>query len=336
MKKDFIFHQYFKKEKFIDRKNTSIEDDIDVIIPIKNTNKLFEKNLYSIYKEIPVHRLFIGNGGCTDNSLEILKKFPRVEIIDQTKYKTLGFCIAELISLVKTEWFIYLHSDVYIPENWYDIMKINQSNYGWFESDSRVTTLVNFDRGIKRMERSYSGGQMGKKEVFKDIIPTIEDDYIYRNEDIIFRELIEQEGFKYGRVLDTHYYHQIMNKKGDEVPEFERIDIKWIEDKQWKIKTFLKQLKGIIKYVAPKPVDYLIESVNTPLNALKWYKAINLYEFTKWVEKTNKGWLKYLDISEEEKIPEPIPTTIQKVYKKLRDMLNPLIKKLDSLINPRK
>lgn len=334
MEQNSIFHQYYRKETFIDKKDSSEEEPIDVIIPIINTNELFEKNLYSIYKEIPVNRLLIGNGGSTDHSLEILKKFPRVEIINQTKHKTLGFCIAELISLVETDWFVYLHSDVYLTKNWYDEMKKNKDNYDWFESDSRVTTLIKFDPGIKNAVRAYSGGQMGKKKAFDNIIPKIKDDYLYRNEDIIFKELIKQEGFKWGRVLETYYYHQVMNKKGGRIPDYERIDIKLVQDRQYEIDTLLKQVKGIIKYSSPKA--YLLYLVNEPLKALKWYKAINLYEFTKWVEKTNKSWIKYLEISENEKKPEPVPTPIQKIYYKLKEILKPLIKKIEPSLNPKK
>lgn len=321
MKEDSIFRRYYKEEKFIDRKNSSTEEPVDVIIPIINTNELFEKNLISIYREIPINRLIIGNGGSTDDSLDILKKFPRVEIIDQTKHITLGYCIAELISLVRTDWFIYLHSDVYLPENWYNEMKKNKNNYDWFESNSRITTLIKYDPGNKYAERAYSGGQMGRKEAFKKIIPKIDDDYLYRNEDIILKELIKQEGFKYGRVLETYYYHQFMKKKGEKDPKFKIVDIRLLHDKQREIDTYLMQLKGIIKYSRPKP--YLIPQVNDPLNILKSYNALNRDEFIKWVKKTNKIWLEYLDLKEK----EPTPTFIQKIYYKLREILNPLINK---------
>ncbi len=315
---DSIFKKFYEKVEFVDRKSLNNEEEIDVIIPIINTNELFEKNLFSIYREIPVNRLIIGNGGSTDDSLQILKKFPRVKIIDQTNHKTLGYCISELISLVEKKWFIYLHSDVYLPEQWYDKMKKKCDKYDWFESDSRNTTLIYYDPGQKYAKRPYSGGQMGKKEIFKKIIPKIEDDYLYRNEDFIFKEMITHEGFKYGRVLDTYLYHQIMKKKGEFVPDFKKVVIRRIYDKQWEIDMYLKQLKGFIKYSYPKP--YLIPEVNIPLKMLLSHNALNLDEFIKWVKTTNMSWLKYL------KFKEKI-TYIQKIYYKLRKILNPIIKK---------
>ena len=83
MKNESIFERYYKEEIFVDRKIEKKESGIDVIIPLINTNELFERNLYSFYREIPINNLLIGNGGCTDSSIEIAKKFPRVKVFDQ-------------------------------------------------------------------------------------------------------------------------------------------------------------------------------------------------------------------------------------------------------------
>jgi hypothetical protein len=98
-----IFEQYYSKPEFIDRYSSNSDEAIDVIIPVYHTNELWEANLLSIYKEVPVKRLLISDGGVIDNGLEVVKKFPRVEILDHREYKTLGKCIAELIKEVKTD-----------------------------------------------------------------------------------------------------------------------------------------------------------------------------------------------------------------------------------------
>ncbi len=320
MGKKSIYEIYFEKEEFLDRKKLKKEEPIDVIIPLINTNILFEKNLYSYYREIPVNRLIIGDGGCTDDSLEIVKKFPRVKVIDQTNYRSQGFCIAELISLVETDWFIYLHSDVYLPENWYDIMKKYQDKYDWYECNRRMTTLIEFDSNIKNKERAYSGSQMGRKEAFKSIIPKIQDDYLQRNEDIIFHELIEAEGFKYGRIFDTFHYHQVMNKRGDKEPKFKKITFEKAMDKEWEIKIYTMQAKGIIKYLRPKL--YLIKSVNDSLKILMEYNALNIKDFKIWVKKNNKIWIKYLEFRR-----PIIKLMFNFLIKILKIMYNKLLKK---------
>jgi hypothetical protein len=77
---DSIFALYYADEAFVDRFLQRPEGAIDIIIPVLNTNKLWEKNLISFYREIPVNRLIIGNGGCNDDTVAIAKRFPRVEV----------------------------------------------------------------------------------------------------------------------------------------------------------------------------------------------------------------------------------------------------------------
>ena len=62
---DSIFARYYAIQEFVDRFLQRPEGAIDVIIPVLNTNELWEKNLIAIYREIPVKRLIIGNAGCT-------------------------------------------------------------------------------------------------------------------------------------------------------------------------------------------------------------------------------------------------------------------------------
>lgn len=288
-----FFKKLFEDIEFIDKKEISSDDSVDVIIPLFHTNYFFEKNLYSYYREIPINRLIIGNAGCTDDSLEILRKFPRVKIFDHSKYTSLGYCIANLISNVETEWFIYLHSDVYLPEKWYDKMKRYQNKYDWFECDRHYISIFEFNEpDLKYKTRAYSGSQMGRKIAFERLIPTIDDDFLYRNEDIIFHELIQANGYKYGRIFDTYHYHEIMDKKESKEPKFKLINIQRVPDKDWEIKTNLMQAKGIIKYLKPKP--YLILEVNIAINKLLKYNVLDIKEFKDWVKKNNIIWLKYL------------------------------------------
>ncbi len=186
---------------------------VDVIIPVLHTNELWRANLLSIYREIPVNRLLLGDGGCIDDTIEIARKFPRVEVFDHRSFKSLGFSIRRLIEEVQTEWFIYLHSDVYLPEGWFNDMAAARNKYDWFESGQNVTVMVEYVPPTLEVERAYSGSQMGRKAAFKDVLPKIDDDYLYRNEDIIFANLIKDAGFRYGKVAETSHDHQVMFKE---------------------------------------------------------------------------------------------------------------------------
>jgi glycosyltransferase involved in cell wall biosynthesis len=295
MNNDSIFKEYYSKKKLIDRyKKEGEKEGVDVIIPLFNTNELWEANLFSIFKEIPVKNLLIGDGGCTDNSIEIVKKFPRVKIIDQKDNQTLGYCIMQLIDKVSTKWFVYLHSDVYLPNDWFNEMKKHQKKYDWFECYRKKTILFEFlDDNQNKAERAFSGSQMGRKEAFKNAISNIDDDYLYRNEDIIIRELIETEGYRYGRIQGTFHYHQLMNKRGEKEPKVENISVKKMPDRDWERRTHNMQVKGIIKYTDPHK-KYLIDNTNGSIRYLDESNELEWREFKKWVKNTNPAWLKYI------------------------------------------
>ena len=90
--------------KFIDAYDPK-EESYDIVFPILNTNQLLENNLKSIFSNIPVNRLLVGDAGSTDDSIKILHKFPRVEIFDHKNFKTSGVCIIDLIRRVNTKHF---------------------------------------------------------------------------------------------------------------------------------------------------------------------------------------------------------------------------------------
>ena len=96
-----IFNRYYSSEVFIDRYMIDPKDAVDVIIPVIHTNELWESNLKSIYREIPVKRLLVGDGGCIDDSIEIANKYPRVKVFNQKDYVSLGFSIRKLIENVR-------------------------------------------------------------------------------------------------------------------------------------------------------------------------------------------------------------------------------------------
>lgn len=308
-----IFKKYFAEDEFVDRYESRRKEAVDVIIPLIDTNELWEKNLHSFYREIPINRLLIGDGGCTDNSIEIAGKYPRSVILDQSAYHSQGYCIKELMENVQTKWFIYLHADVYLPDGWYDEMKKHQDEYDWYECYRRMTILFEYSAESQNTaKRPFSGSQMGRTEAFKNILPKIDDDYLQRNEDIIFGGLIEAEGFKYGRVADTYHYHQLMNKRGEKEPKLKKIAIEKESDTAWEIKISEMQIKGIIKYLPPK--KYLIKGVNGHIAILLRHKALDWSEFKEWVKRTNPAWLD--KINKKTYYRQAATETIKKILKK--------------------
>lgn len=294
-----IFREYLNKETFRDRFKEDKQYAVDVIIPVIHTNELWEVNLLSIYREIPVNRLILGDGGCIDNSLKVAKKFPRVKILNHRKVVALGYSIKKLIEVVETPWFVYLHSDVYLPQNWFDAMRKNQSKYDWFECRQHLTALV--DYSLEYVEpvqnkRPLSGSQMGRKEAFKDILPLIDDDYLYRNEDAIYVSLLRRKGFRYGYIDNVFHYHQIMEKQSPIVRRIKKISFQIEKDRKEFIRENMMEVKAIIKYTTPPPNKVLQNQLNAGIIVLYIKSEINLREFKKWIAEVNPAWLPYITI----------------------------------------
>ena len=187
-----IFRSYFTQESFFDRFVSDSSDAVDVLIPVMHTNDLWRANLLSIYREIPVKRLLLGDAGCVDRTLDIASQFPRVTVFDHRSYVSLGYSIRKLIEEVRTDWFVYLHSDVYLPPGWFDTMKKFQGHYDWYECRQQLTILLEYPKPNRY--HPTSGSRMGRKAAFAEVLPKIDDDYLYRNEDIVLAHLVEEAG----------------------------------------------------------------------------------------------------------------------------------------------
>jgi len=250
-----MFKELYSTPPFIDRYQKHMDYSIDVVIPLKTVNELFEMNLLSIYREIPVHRLIIGNGGCSKEVLEILKRFPRVLVVDQTGFKTLGFCIKQLINTVETELFVYLHADAFLPSGWFDVVYPHSYEFDWFEVREHTVVIVEYiDRYEDTTVRAFSGAQMGRTLWVKDAVKVIKDDYLYRNEDIVIRELVEQHGGRYGKVKDMFYVHEQIHPLSSNVYG---VSIKKNVDRNVEVQMLMQQIQGILKYTKLKP--YLLK-----------------------------------------------------------------------------
>jgi len=285
-----IFEEYYASRPFEDRFARDPSNAIEIIIPVIHTNELWRANLTSIYREVPVRRLLISDGGCKDDSIEIVKTFPRVEILDHTKYVSLGYCLRKLIEAVESEWFAYLHSDVYLPPGWFDAMLAHQKEYDWFGCPQRVTALVEYPNVdfLGGEIRPHAGSQMGRKAAFLPGLPEIDDDYVYRQEDLVLRNLVEKHGFKSGNVEDAFHFHQVMHKISPWARKLTSVSIKVAWTREEEVRACMMQVKGIIKYLEPSPA--LALHVETNLKRLLELNAISQAEFDEWVLQTKPMW----------------------------------------------
>jgi hypothetical protein len=282
-----IFHEYYHLPPFVDRYVEDPTQAVDVIIPVIHTNELWKANLLSFYREVPIHKLIIGDGGCIDNSIEVAREFPRVQVLDHRSYKSLGFSIRGLIEAVETDWFIYIHSDAYLPVGWFAAMEKHQAEYDWFGCPMQHTVMVeyNLDYG----NRPWAGSQMGRKKAFGSRLEGIDDDYVYRQEDFVFAEMVEKGGFKVGKVTDTFHYHQTIRKASPWSRKIKSVSFDLEMSPEEEVRASMMQVKGLVKYVTPDPQH--VRSIVAHVDRLQELGKMDWAEFTRWVKQTNPAWL---------------------------------------------
>jgi len=95
---------------------------IDVIMITKNAashSPMFRNVLKILYHEVPVNRLIVVDAFSDDDTIKILREFPRVEIhqvaFNRAEARQYG------IEQVETEWFMFLDDDVILGRDWFKI-----------------------------------------------------------------------------------------------------------------------------------------------------------------------------------------------------------------------
>ena len=92
---------------------------LDVVLLTKNSLKpCLSECVESIYRNVPVNRLLVVDGGSTDGTLELLRKYPNVKIIEDS-HGTRASARQKGIDAVETEWHIHVDSDVILCEDWF-------------------------------------------------------------------------------------------------------------------------------------------------------------------------------------------------------------------------
>jgi len=92
---------------------------IDVVLLTKNSEKPCLKDCAdSIFANIPIDRLIVVDGGSTDGTLELLKNYPRVEVI-MDHGGTRASARQKGIEAVKSEWHVHVDSDVVLSHEWF-------------------------------------------------------------------------------------------------------------------------------------------------------------------------------------------------------------------------
>jgi len=94
---------------------------IDIVVLTRNSERFLKECLTSVYKNVPVNNLIIVDGYSTDATLEIVKEFQEKHsnIVLIQERGTRGSARQKAMSRVKTDWFMFVDSDVFLCDDWF-------------------------------------------------------------------------------------------------------------------------------------------------------------------------------------------------------------------------
>ena len=275
---------------FVDRAASDQDTEpVDVVMLTLDAENFLEKCLYSLYKEVPVRKLFICDGGSHDQTHDILEKFPRIELFVRPDFRTTGKTLEFLISQIETDWCIIIDSDIILAPGWYDEMSKSKSKFDVIENSKMVNAFHMYREVTPKLdenERAYDMCHLAKKSAIKNF--HCDDDYMWRFTDLLLRQAVEKSGSKYGKTSSTMHFHnetERLRYKSDSEKAFEKVV--WHEpefvivDKKRYDEYMVKHAMAIVKYLDP----------NHPLVRKQGYDdTIRLLD-RQWVVDNGPAWL---------------------------------------------
>ncbi len=193
---------------------------IDVVVLTKNSVKpCLSGCLESIAGGIPDSRLIAVDGGSTDGTIDLLEAYGAAVIDDSNGNRATAR--QKGIEAVKSDWFVFVDSDVILCENWLEkAMKHASSDVGavWGaaipaspSSEARYKAMGKF-YGLSMSELAVRAGRMRglthdtliRTEAVRDIqipkdLTVLEDHYV--------RKHVEGSGFRWLSVTDPYCIH---------------------------------------------------------------------------------------------------------------------------------
>ena len=192
----------------IDRRITEPDlEPVDVLMLTLDAGTYVERCLDSIYREIPVNRLIVLDGGSKDKTVETADRYPRAEVHVRPDIRTTGKGLEFLFSCAKTPWIAMIDADMELPEGWYDEMSQYKAEYDYFES--KRIMHYEFWREVPGsadiQKRSAAIGQLARLDCFRNY--HVDDDYMWRATDYLLKKVAETSGYRFGKVATTFHYH---------------------------------------------------------------------------------------------------------------------------------
>ena len=206
------------QKKETDTKQTqpsTIKKPVDVAILTFNSERKLKECLDSVYRNIPVSNLIVVDGFSTDNTEAIIgeyqKKYSNVVFVQEKG--TRGSARQTAIGLVKTDWFVFVDSDVILSNNWFSKAEklVNKDVGGiwgieiWSVlKDNKILSL--FERITLKIFEKRGGTHdlLVRTKTVKDINIPFE---LHTYEDGYIKDWIESKGYKVLGVYEPSCIH---------------------------------------------------------------------------------------------------------------------------------
>ncbi|MGA3060101.1 MAG: glycosyltransferase family A protein [Candidatus Bathyarchaeia archaeon] len=234
-------------------------EPIDVAILTMNSGRMLRECLNSVYQNIPVKNLIVVDGYSTDATADIVKEF-------QEKYGNVSFVQMKgtrgsarqaAIQLVKSDWFMFVDSDVLLSNNWFaEAEKLVKDDVGaiwgieiWSVLKKSKILLRLFERvTIKIFEkRGGTHDTLIRRKTVEDIkIPF----QLHTYEDGFIKDWIEKKGYKVLGVYEPYCLH-------------------FRPDEVWTTRKHIELMVSDLKYAVHRPILIL---------SYGFYAAIVIYQ----------------------------------------------------------
>jgi glycosyltransferase involved in cell wall biosynthesis len=235
-------------------------DPIDVVMLTLDAENFLDRSLHTVYREIPVRKLLVCDGGSKDDTINILNRFPRLELHVRPDIRTTGKAMEFLFSLVTTKWFVLIDSDIELSSGWYDAMVGNIDDYDVLESGRRILAYhIYREDKVKPApdSRSLDLCHMIRKSAIQEF--QCDDDYMWRYTDILLRQVTEKSGHKYKKIESSYHVHNETERiayESDKEKSFQKTIWKGpqiiVIDKDRARLSMTKNAKAVVKYLDPE------------------------------------------------------------------------------------
>ena len=188
---------------------------IDVAILTMNSAAKLRECLHSVYLNVPVNRLIVVDGCSTDPTQTIVEEFQRQHgnVIFIREKGTRATARQKAIRLVRTDWFMFVDSDVVLSKNWLaEAEKLVTDDVGaiWgieiWSVLQRKKILALFERVTLKIFETRGGthDMLIRRKTVEDIkIPY----QLHTYEDAYIKSWIGKKGFKVLGVYEPYCVH---------------------------------------------------------------------------------------------------------------------------------